>query len=289
MNNRQDLPLKNDIAARFLPIIVGLMVYLGSLCCVFTFFVLDSSSSWKSQLTTHVTLELPTSSPIESASLQARVLQLLNKTPGVQQAAAVPQKDLEALLQSLMGTGVALNLPSLPILIDVSLIDDEPVDLANLEAHLKNISPQIQMINHRGWQAQVVNLIRASVFLTSMLTFLILLSALIATTFAVRTSLLIHRQVIDVLHLIGATNEYIAKQFQFHILKQGLVASTLGASFAFLTFMGIVTLLDKTGFSFEFKSSFFVHALCIFSLSPFVTGFFMMFSARFTVMRGLKS
>ena len=151
MNNRQDLPLKNDIAARFLPIIVGLMVYLGSLCCVFTFFVLDSSTSWKSQLTTHVTLELSASSSIESASLQARVLQLLNKTPGVEQVAAVPQKDLETLLNSLVGRGVALNLPSLPILIDISLNDDAPVDLANLEAHLKNISPQIQMINHRGW------------------------------------------------------------------------------------------------------------------------------------------
>lgn len=223
MNNRQDLPLKNDIAARFLPIIVGLMVYLGSLCCVFTFFILYSSSSWKSQLTTHVTLELPASSPIASASLQARVLHLLNKTPGVHQAAAVPQKDLETLLQSLVGTGVALNIPSLPILIDISLSENESLDLANLEARLKNISPQIQVINHRGWQSQIINLIRASVLLSSMLTFLILLSALIATTFAVRTSLLIHRQVIDVLHLIGATNGYIAKQFQLHILKQRLL------------------------------------------------------------------
>lgn len=287
MKTRQDLPLNHDIAARFLPIIVGLMVYLGSLCCVFTFFVFDATHSWKKQLTTHVTLEIPTFPGESSDILQARVLQLLNKTPGVQQAAAVPPRELEGLLRSLLGTGVAMELPSLPVLIDVTFTEDEAVDVANLEAHLKTMSPQIQVMDHREWQGQVLKLVRATLTLTSTLTFLILLTALIATTFAVRTSLLIHRHVIDILHLIGAPDAYIARQFQLHTLKQGLLASTFGALLAFLTFLGIMMLLENIGFFFAFKSAFFVQAVCIFALSPFLTSLFMMFLARRTVMKGL--
>jgi cell division transport system permease protein len=281
MNNSQDLPLKNDIAARFLPLIIGLMVYVGTLCFVFTLFILSATHLWENQLRTQITLEVP------APSLQAQVLQVLSKTPGVQQAAAVPKKEVETLLQSLLGTALPVDLQALPVLIEVSLNGREPLDVPTLEAHLKNISPQIQLVDHRPWQTQVESLINASVILASTLTFLVLLTALVTTTFATRTSLLIHRQVIEVLHLIGATNDYIARQFQVHALKQGLIASAVGAAFAFLTFLGITTLLEKAGLPSTSLSSFSLQAFCVFALSPFVTGFFMMLSARLTVMRGL--
>lgn len=288
MRSFRDLPLSKDLAARFLPFIVGLMVYLGSLFCVFTFFVIDAAESWQSQLTTHLTIEIPTDSKNSSDELQARVLRLLNKTPGIKQVVPVPPQELTTLLHSLMGTAESLEGITLPVLIDVTLMETEPVDIKNLEAHFKTMSPQIQLIDHRDWQKQVLTLIRASVILTSILTGLILLTALIATRFAVRTSLLIHRQVIDILHLIGATNKYIARQFQIHILKQGLLASGLGSSLAFLTFWGLMTLLQEIGISFGFGDFFLLQAFCVFSLAPFVTSFFMMLSARRTVMRGLR-
>jgi len=281
MNNSQDLPLKNDIAARFLPLIIGSMVYVGTLCFVFTLFILSATHLWENQLRTQITLEVPTS------SLQAQVLQVLGKTPGIQQAAAVPKKEVETLLQSLLGTTLPVDLQALPVLIEISLNGRESLDVPMLEARLKTISPQIQLVDHRPWQTQVESLINASVVLASTLTFLVLLTALVTTTFATRTSLLIHRQVIEVLHLIGATNGYIARQFQVHALKQGLIASAIGAAFAFLTFLGITTLLEKAGLPSTSLSSFSLQAFCVFALSPFVTGFFMMLSARLTVMRGL--
>ncbi|MBI2707671.1 MAG: hypothetical protein HYX35_05105 [Proteobacteria bacterium] len=287
MNNSQDLPLKNDIAARFLPLIIGLMVYVGTLCFVFTLFILSATHLWENQLRTQLTLEIPASPTASSAPLQAQVLQVLNKTPGIQQASAVPKKEVETLLQSLLGTALPIDLQFLPVLIEISLNGKEPVNIPMLETHLKNIAPQVQLIDHRPWQTQVSSLIHASVVLASTLTFLVLLTALVTTTFATRTSLLIHRQVIEVLHLIGATNEYIAKQFQVHALKQGLIASAIGAALAFLTFIGITLLLEKAGLPFGTLSSFSLQAFCVFALSPFVTGAFMMLSARLTVMRGL--
>ena len=288
MNRRQDLPLKKDIAARFVPKIVALMVYLGTLCFVFTLFMIQSIHSWEAQLTTQLSIEIPTFPGNSSGALQARVIQLLNRTPGIQHATAVPQKEMEALFHSLLGEDVNIEVLSLPIVIDVSLNGKEKIDIQSLETRLKNISSHIQLTDHRDWQVTVLSLIHTSVLIALMVTVLILFAALATATFATRTSLLIHRQIIEVLSLLGATNVYIARQFQMNALKQGLLASAIGSSFAFLTFLGIVTLLDKTGLPFIVNSSFYAQALAVFILVPFFTGFLMMLAVRLSVMKVLN-
>ncbi len=289
MNNRQDLPLKNDIAARFVPKIVALMVYLGTLCFVFTLFMIHLTHTWEAEFTNDLSIEIPTFPGTPSSVLQARVLHLLNKTPGIRQAAAVPQKDMANLFNTLLGEEINIDLLSLPVVIEVAFDGKESVDTQILETHLKNISPHIQLLDHRTWQSQVSNLIHTSVLLALLITFLVLLAALATTTFATRTSLLIHRQIIEVLSLIGATNSYIANQFQINVLKQGLFASILGSFLAFLTFLGISLLLEKAGLPFIINSSFFFQAICIFMLAPFLTALSMMLSARWAVMKALRS
>ena len=288
MKSRKDLPLKKDIAARFVPKIVALMVYLGTLCLVFTLFLVDSTHSWEKQFTTHLSIEIPIFSETPASTIQSRVLELLNRTPGVRYATAVSQKEMATLFRSLLGEEINTDLFSLPVVIDVSLDGKEKIDTHVLETHLKNISPQIQLMDHRAWQSQVLSLIHTSVYLALSVTFLILFAALATTTFATRTSLLIHRQIIEVLSLMGATNSYIATQFQMNALKQGLIASGFGSFFAFLTFWGLTLLLEKAGFSFMAHSSFFFYAICIFVFAPIFTACSMMLSARWAVMKALR-
>ena len=289
MNNKQDLPLKNDIAARFVPKIVALMVYLGSLCFVFTLFMVHSTESWEKQFTTHLTLEIPTVSKAATDPLQTRVLQLLQRTPGILSGTVVPQKEIASLLHGLLGDDVNIEHLSLPIVIDITLDGKDAVDVPTLEAHLKNISPQIHLTDHRSWQNQVTGLINASIVVALIITVLILLGALATTTFATRTSLLIHRQVIEVLSLIGATPSYIANQFQMNALKQGLIASGVGSGLAFLTFITVVYFLENAGFALSLKSFFFFQAICVFLCIPLLTAVSMMISARFAVMKELNT
>ncbi len=286
--NRQDLPLKNDIAARFVPKIVALMVYLGTLCFVFTLFMVHSTESWEKQFSTQLTLEIPTTNKASSAVLQTRVLQLLQRTPGILNATPVPHKEMADLLQGLLGEEVNVEHLTLPIVIDITLNGKEIVDVPTLEAHLKNISPQIHLSDHRGWQNQVSGLIHTSIMIALVVTVLILLGALVTTTFATRTSLLIHRQVIEVLSLIGATPTYIANQFQRNAFKQGLIASGIGSGLAFVTFIGILYLMENAGFSATVRSSFFFEALCVFLFVPLFTAASMMISVRFAVMKELN-
>jgi cell division transport system permease protein len=288
MSNQYDLPLNKDITARFVPKIVALMVYLGTLCFVFTLFMIHSTSLWEKEFTTHLSIEIPTINGASSSALQYKVFELLNRTPGIQQAAAVPQKEMVALFRSLLGEDVNIDLFSLPVVIDVSVNEQEKVDIQRLETYLKSISPQIHLTDQRTWQKQVSNLIHTGVFIAFFITILTLLAALATATFATKTSLLIHRQVIEVLSLIGATDSYISKQFQVHALKQALIASTVGSSLAFLTFFALITLLEQLDLPCAVNTSFFSQALCIFALAPFLTAFSMMISVRFAVMKALR-
>lgn len=288
MKRQQDLPLKKGIAARFLPQIVGLMMYLGTLCFVFTLFMVQATQSWKNELTTQLTLEIPTTLGGASTALQSRILEVLTRTPGIQSATVVPQKEVTDLLHSLLGNEVNMDLFSLPVIIDISLNEKEVVDIPSLEAHLKVISPQLQLNDHRSWQGKVSRLIHMSVAIASTLTLLILFVALAVTIFATRTSLMIHRQVIEVLSLIGATPSYIANQFQMNALKQGLMASAIGSGLAFLTYMGILMFLEGGEFPFS-EPIFFLQPICVFIGAPVLAALLMMISVRFSVMRALRS
>lgn len=289
MRNRYDLPLNKDMTARFFPKIIALMVYLGILCFVFTLFMIHSATSWEKEFTTHLSIDIPTLENSSSIALQSQVLDLLKTTPGVQHAAPVPQKEMATLFRSLLGEDIDIDLFSLPSIIDVSLNPQEKTDIQTLRAALKKISPQIHLTDQRTWQAQVANLIHMSIFIAFAITILIVLAAFATATFATKTSLLIHRQVIEVLSLIGATHAYIATQFQRHAFKQAFIASAVGSCFAFLTFFALITLLEQADFPCVLSSSFFSQTLCIFVIIPFLTSFAIMFAVRFAVMRELRS
>ncbi|MBX9786999.1 MAG: hypothetical protein K2Y08_06645 [Alphaproteobacteria bacterium] len=289
MNKDQDLPLRSDIAARFVPKIVILMVYLGTLCFTFTFFMIHSTLLWEEKLTTNLSIEIPFFSDGSSANLQTQVTDLLQNTPGINKVEVVPKEEMKAVFHSLLGESTNIDTFSLPAIVDVSLNQRDGFDVKNLEMRLKNMSPLIQLIDHRLWQSQVSNLLFTSTSLALLLTFLILCSTLVTTFFATRTSLLIHRKIVEVLSLIGATPSYIAKQFQRNAFKQGFIASSVGAFLAFLTFLGIYFLFKNAGQTFIITTSFFFEVLAIFILAPFITAFFMMLSARRAVMKALCS
>src|SRR5437762_10154065 len=99
MKNPYDLPLNKDITTRFVPKIIALMVYLGTLCAVFTLFMIHSASSWEKQFTTHLSIEIPSTDTSSSSLFQTKVLALLKKTPGIHHGAPVPQKEMAALFQ----------------------------------------------------------------------------------------------------------------------------------------------------------------------------------------------
>ena len=74
---------------------------------------------------------------------------------------------------------------------------------------------------------------------------LIGLAAVATVVFATRTGLAIHHDVIELLHLIGARDNYVARHFQLHALWIGLKGGIGGVVLAVATLLTLGTLAAK--------------------------------------------
>ena len=65
---------------------------------------------------------------------------------------------------------------------------------------------------------------------------LVLAATILSVTFATRGAMAANRPIVEVLHFIGATDGYIAGQFQRHFLMLGLKGGAIGGGVALVVF-----------------------------------------------------
>jgi cell division transport system permease protein len=118
-----------------------------------------------------------------------------------------------------------------------------------------------------------------------------------------RTGLSIHRSVIEIVHLIGAPDSYIAQQFQAQSLRLGIVGGVVGTILAAATLLGADHLLhvtsslaadgnaalggDPSGLALNLDVKLLPWQWGVFALLPFATALIAMITARWTVLRSL--
>ena len=106
--------------------------------------------------------------------------------------------------------------------------------------------------------------------------------------FTTRTSLAVHQGAIEVLHLIGAQDIYIAAQFAHRAFILGLKGGVLGLFLVVPTLWGIRLLVEKmeSGLIPDFNMTA-VHWVGL-TIIPLFVAFIGMLTARVTVMRNLR-
>jgi cell division transport system permease protein len=229
---RLDLPLRRDATSRFLPWIIALMVYLAAMGGVGLIWLGETLSQWNASLSSTLTLQIPAdaSQPRIDMALGA-----LRQTKGVISAQLLQPEEAAKLLQPWLGNNVAIaNLP-LPHLIDIRVDPHMTIDYATLRSQLDTVIPGSQLDSSRSWLGSIRDFaLRVEGVITAGV---LAVTALIITIiiFTARIGLAIHRSVIELLHLLGARDAYIARQFQVHALSLGLRGGVIGAVAAALT------------------------------------------------------
>ncbi len=99
-------------------------------------------------------------------------------------------------------------------------------------------APSASLDDHRLWLARLDTMADAIVIFASLL-FLLMISAMtMAVGFATRGAMAGNREIIEVLHFVGAADSYISRQFQAHFLRLGLRGGRIGGALAALFFAG---------------------------------------------------
>ncbi len=227
-----DLPLQRDASGRFLPWIIALMVYLAAMGGVGLIWLSSTLKEWDASLASALTLQVPAdaSQPRIEMALGA-----LRQTKGIVSANLLGLDETGKLIQPWLGNSVAVASLPLPRLIDMRIDPRVDIDYATLRKQLDSIVPNAQLDDNHGWLSSAHGVAaRVEGILT---TGVLVVTALIVTiiVFTARIGLALHRSLIELLHLLGAQDSYIARQFQVHALFLGLRGGIIGDAAAVVT------------------------------------------------------
>src|SRR5207302_9015757 len=143
-----------------------------------------------------------------------KVLAQLRAAPGV--AGAVPLDDAAnaKLLEPWLGQGIRVQDLQLPRLIDVRLDPAAQLDRDALAKSLADLVPGARIDDNQRWLDRLYDAALAIELIAALVVLLVAAAAVMSIVFATRTGLAIHHGTVEVLHLIGARDTYIAGQFQ---------------------------------------------------------------------------
>ena len=231
----------------FLGWIMTTMVYLALMALISSFFSTLSFDKWKSATRDLVTIHIPDPNQKIAGNNDTRLdaaLKILRTLPNIENITILEKNDIEKLISPLVETDIFQNI-LLPALVEIRINNREV--LPNLESSLKNLAPDIFVENHAE-----LFLFDSKVFFGAEKLFvaivgLITMVAIISIIFAVFTGLSVNKEVIQVMHLIGAKNGFIARAFQKHVFIVLSFSSIFGACLAAGTFF-ILDNLFKVAF-----------------------------------------
>jgi cell division transport system permease protein len=228
MRRVSDVPLSGDPASRYLPWTVGLLVFLATLAFAVGMFLSTAGETWRQNISGTLTIQIPAADTAVQAERVDSVVQLLRTTPGIFAVRPIPDAEIAALLEPWLGKQVlGLELP-MPDLIDATVGPDAQLDLAALSTRLSQVAPGAVVDDHAVWLRRLTDFAAIAQTISFAVMIVILISAVATVIFTTRTGLAIHSDVVEVLHLIGAQDAYVARQFQSHTLRLAAAGAAIG-------------------------------------------------------------
>ena len=119
----------------------------------------------------------------------------------------------------------------------VKLQEGRTADLAGLRKALSDQVRNAVLDDHRVWTQRLAAMAQSIVLLALGVLVLVLTATALTVAFATRGAMAGNRDIIEVLHFVGASDGYIADEFQRHFLRLGLEGGVIGGGAAVLFFV----------------------------------------------------
>jgi len=227
--------------------VMAIMSYLAALALAAALALNHATEAWSSNLAGAVTIQIRPDEQMSPDAQRDGVLALLEGRAGIAQARALANAEIAQLLEPWLGKGVGLDGLPVPQLIDVTLDRGAPADLSALGEEIATKIPGATLDDHRSWNERLVRFSDKLSGIGLAVLAVTALATIAIVVFATRSGLAANRETVEVLHLVGAQDGFIASQFQRHFLILALRASALGLGAAVLTLLVVGLVSEKGG------------------------------------------
>jgi cell division transport system permease protein len=228
---------RDSVAGRALVVVIAIMTFLACLTAGAALLVAHASQAWRSDVLREATIQVKPGAGDDIESLVARAVAIASRSPEVESARAYSKAESENLLEPWLGAGLDLSQLPVPRIIVLRLRGQRPDDdLASFRSALASAVPQAVLDDHRIWATRLGAMADAVVVLAAALFMLMIVAMSTAIGFATRGAVAANREIVEVLHLVGASNGFIAKEFQGHFRRLGLRGAMIGGLAAIASF-----------------------------------------------------
>ena len=278
---------KEDAREAALFFVVCALCFLAALSGLVARSAYAAADAWTSDVSGEITIRVRG----DDAAL-ANAVELVKATPGIATARPITRDEAEELLRPWLGAGgvpVSLPLPRL-IAAEAAPAADAPDLLRRLAATLKSAGLDAIVDDHLVWSGDVRKSIDLAGLVALIAVGLLGATGLAVIAFATHATLLARRDIVEILHLSGAQDGYIAGLFERRFLMLGVQAGALGALLAFGAAAFILYLLRQSVAQIWLlpELSLSLADGLILGMAPLVAGAASMIAARVTVVRSLS-
>jgi len=231
--------LPREGGAISLDLVIGVMAFLAALAIASVLVANRTAQGWRAGLTGRLTVQVLPQGDMAPEGEVAAALVLLRATPGVVRAVALSDADNLALVEPWLGKDAVIADLPFPRVIDVETEPGAAVDSAALAGRLKQVAPHAVLDDHGRWVDRLKSASGAVVWSALVILVLIAVATAATVAFATRAGLAAHREIVMLLHLMGAQDRFIARAFEWHYFIAALVAGLIGALAATLAFIAV--------------------------------------------------
>ena len=236
----------STVTGSSLTLVVSIMCFLACLTAGAVYMINQTAASWMREIASEVSVQVEARANLDLDKRVSEIATFLGRQTGVRKVTSLSQAESNELLEPWLGRTEAIATLPVPRLLALELDRTDPPDLEKLRQALSRQFPGATLDDHRHWQTQIKTVTRS--FGLGGLAILLLVGA--ATTAiiisATRSAMASNREIVEVLHFVGATDRFIAREFERHFLRLGVRAGLVGAFSAMAVFAlmpGIMRLL----------------------------------------------
>lgn len=242
-----------------------------------------------SELSGAVTVQLVEANAALRQQEAKRAAAILVSDPAVASVRIVPREELEDLLEPWLGSVEGAEAVPIPALIDVQLRREaDPAEVARLQALVEGPVPSARIDAQSSWLKPVYSALSALRYLALGLLAMLSLTSIAAVWFAARNAFTSHRETVEIMHLLGSTDEQIAGLFQRTV---GIDAA-LGGAVGFVLGSGVVWLIGTQFAALDSGlvagGGFGTSEWTVLALIPVCGVLLAILTARVTVLRALR-
>jgi cell division transport system permease protein len=256
--------------ARPLMVVVAIMCALGCIAGLVTRVGFRAADTWTNDLRSAMTVMVE--APRGEEALE-RAAALIRAEPGVTGAQPMSRERAKDLLRS-YGSDVGPLIDELPVprLIEVGINPQQPDLAQRIGERLKDGGFQVTVDDHSRYSSEILRtsgVLRA--FAVAALLAL-LVSAVASIAFAARAALQTRREAVEILHLVGAQDAFVAEEVQTRFLRLGFAAGLWGAGVALVLVVVAIAVLQAGASAFTTGGALLDWSdIWVLLLAPFVT------------------